>query len=196
MSLISLPLPGQVGAAGGVLRERHPRGRRRICSRDTCRRTAPTPARRLTTCRRGLPSLSVCLPLSLLPSFLALISAFHTNNHPDSCLSRRSFSRWNVLTFNLLCPAGNLSQTRPDFFHSESQLDAADAYFRRLVFFGVFFFSPVMRRKHVGEALERFLTKVFPPFRWSKTQSTSRLETWTITHPPSTGNRTPFISQR
>lgn len=93
MSLISLPPPGQVGDAGGVLRERHPRGRRRICSRDTCRRTAPTPARRLTTCRRGRPSLSVCLPLSLLPSFLALISAFHANNHPDTCLSRRRFSR-------------------------------------------------------------------------------------------------------
>lgn len=59
-----------------------------------------------------------------------------------------------------------------------------------------FVFFPRDDRKHVGEALEWFLTKVFPPFRWSKTQSTSRLETWTITHPPSTGNRTPFISQR
>lgn len=139
---LSLPLPGQVGDAGGVLRERHPRGRRRICSRDTCRRMAPTPARHLTTCCRGHPSLSVCLLLGLLPSFLALISAFHTNNHPDTCLSRCSFSHWNVLTFNLLCPAGNLSQSRPDFFHSESQLDAADAYFRWLYFFGyLFFFS-------------------------------------------------------
>lgn len=96
------------------------------------------------------PSLSVCLPLSLLPSFLALISAFHTNNHPDTCLSRRSFSRWNVLTFNLLCPAGNLSQTRPDFFHSESQLDAADAYFRRLGFFLGLFFFPRDEEKTCG----------------------------------------------
>lgn len=106
---------GQVGDAGGVLCEWRPRGKRQICSRDTSHRTSPTLARCLTTCCSGRRSPSICLSLSLLPSFLALISAFHTNNHPDTCRSRCSFSRWNVLTFNLLCLAGNLSHTHPEF---------------------------------------------------------------------------------
>lgn len=188
--------PGQVGDAGGVLRERRPGGKKQICSRDTSRRTSPTPANRLTTCCRGGHSPSVCLSLSLLPSFLTLISALHTNNHPDTCLSRRSFSRWNVLTFNLLCPAGNLSHARPKFLSFRVSAWCGWCIFLVTPVFFYFLFFPHDDRKHVGEALERFLTKVFPPLRWWKTQSTSRLETWTITRPHSTGNRTLFISPR
>lgn len=101
--------PDHVGDAGGVLRERRPRGKKRMCNCDTSHHTSPDHV-------LLWPPLPLRLSLSQSLAFISrLISAFHANNHPDTCLSRHSFSRWNVLTFNLLCPAGNLSHACPEF---------------------------------------------------------------------------------
>lgn len=132
-------------------------------SYDTRRHTL-TPGYGPTTCRTETSSLHLSCFQSLA-FILTLISAFHTNNHPDTCLTQRSFSCWNILTFNLLCPAGNLSHTCPDFFHSKSRLDVANAYFQRLQFLWQETCVCVWR----GESLQQFNQGV-SSLRWSKTQ--------------------------